>query len=103
MNSYTEHAMLFGWFSFVLDVLTFLFLIYPLYCYIKWFGHLQRMSITSLPYRAYNELANSFKAKGRSRTRKRDGIKDTLQQYGLTINDATRQTRSKIFKTPRHR
>jgi hypothetical protein len=31
---------------------------------IKWFGHLQRMPINSLPYMAYNELAKGFKAKG---------------------------------------
>jgi hypothetical protein len=33
----------------------------------------------------------------------RDEIKDTLQQNGLTINDATRQARARIFKTPRYR
>jgi hypothetical protein len=58
------------------------------------------MSIYSLPYRAYNELANYFKAKGRPRKRWRDDIKDTLQQHGLTINDATRQARARILKTP---
>jgi hypothetical protein len=28
-------------------------------------------------------------------------IKDTLQQNGLTIKDATRQARARILKTPR--
>jgi hypothetical protein len=60
------------------------------------------MPINSLPYRAYNELANGFKAKGRPRKRWRDDIKDTLQQHGLTINNAIRQARAKILKTPQH-
>jgi hypothetical protein len=67
---------------------------------IKWFGHLQRMPINSLPYRAYNELANGFKAKERPRKRWTDDITDTLQQHGLTIIDATRQARARILKTP---
>jgi 1,2-phenylacetyl-CoA epoxidase catalytic subunit len=54
------------------------------------------MRINCLPYRVYSELANGFKAKGRPRKRWRDDIKDTLQQYGLTVNDATRQTRARI-------
>jgi hypothetical protein len=37
-------------------------------------GRIQRMSINSLPYRAYYELANGFKAKGRPRKRWRDDI-----------------------------
>jgi hypothetical protein len=57
------------------------------------------MPIKSLLCRAYNELANGFKAKGRPRKR-RDDIKDTLQQHGLTNNDATKQART--LKTPRH-
>jgi hypothetical protein len=56
------------------------------------------MFVNSLPYRAYNELAD--KAKGRPRKTWRDEIKDTLQQHGLSINDATRQARAKILKTP---
>jgi hypothetical protein len=55
-----------------------------------------------LPYRAYNGMANSFKAKGRPRKRWREDIKNTLQQHGLTINDATRQARARSLKTPRH-
>jgi hypothetical protein len=30
---------------------------------IKWFGHLRKMLINSLPHTSYNELANGFKAK----------------------------------------
>jgi hypothetical protein len=56
------------------------------------------MSINSLPYRAYNELTDGFKAKGRPRKRWKDDIKDTLQQNGLNINDASRQTRVRILK-----
>jgi hypothetical protein len=49
------------------------------------------MPINSLPSRAYNELANGFKANRRARKGWREGIKDTLQYQGLTIiNDATR-------------
>jgi hypothetical protein len=62
---------------------------------IKWFGHLQRMPINSLAHRAYNELADGFKAKGRPRKRWRNDIKDTLQQHGLTIYNTTRQAREK--------
>jgi hypothetical protein len=36
---------------------------------IKWFCHLQRMPINSLPYKAYNELANGLKTNGKPRTR----------------------------------
>jgi hypothetical protein len=36
---------------------------------IKWLGHLQKMPINSLSYRAYNELTDGFKAKGRPRKR----------------------------------
>jgi hypothetical protein len=46
---------------------------------IKWYGQLQRMSMISLPYRTYNELADGFRAKGRPRKRWRDDIKDTMQ------------------------
>jgi hypothetical protein len=60
------------------------------------------MPINSLTYRAYNELANSFKAKGRPRKRWRDDIKDTLQQHGLHIINTTRQARARTLKTLRH-
>jgi hypothetical protein len=60
------------------------------------------MSINSLPYRVYNELAKGFKAKGRPRKRRRENIKDTLQQDCFTINDTTRQARTKILKIPLH-
>jgi cellobiose-specific phosphotransferase system component IIA len=60
------------------------------------------MPITTLPYRTYIALANGFKAKGRPRKKWRDGIKDALQQNGLTINDATRQARARILKAHRH-
>jgi hypothetical protein len=33
---------------------------------------------------------------------KRENIKDTLQQHGLTINDATRQARARILKILQH-
>jgi hypothetical protein len=56
------------------------------------------MPINSLQYRAYNELADGFKAKERPRKRRRGDIKDTLQQYGLTINDSTGQARARTFK-----
>jgi hypothetical protein len=58
--------------------------------------------INSLPYRAFNELANSFKAKGRPRRGGREDFKDILQQHGSTINDATRQARAIILKIPHH-
>jgi hypothetical protein len=66
----------------------------------KWFVDLQRMPINSLPYRAYNMLADGSKAKGRPRKIWRDYIKDTLQQYDLTINDATRYASARILKRP---
>jgi hypothetical protein len=56
------------------------------------------MSINSLPYRAYNELANGFKAKGRPRKRLRNDIKNTVPQHGLTIIDATRQAKAESSK-----
>jgi hypothetical protein len=34
-------------------------------------------------------MGNVFKARGKQRRRWRDNIKDTLQQYKLTIKDAT--------------
>jgi hypothetical protein len=60
------------------------------------------MLITTLPYKTYNELADGFRAKVKRRKIWRDDIKETLQQHGLTINDAPRQARAKILKTPRH-
>jgi hypothetical protein len=60
------------------------------------------MSINSLLYRAYNKLANGYKAKGRPIKRWRDDIKDTLQQHGLAITDATKQARTRIFRATRH-
>jgi hypothetical protein len=57
------------------------------------------MPIISLSYRAYNEMANGFKAKGRPRKRWTDVIKDTLQQHDLIIIDTRRKERARILKT----
>jgi hypothetical protein len=61
------------------------------------------MPINSLLYRAYKELANGFKAKGRPRGLCREGIKDTLQQHRLTMEDATKPARARIIKILVHR
>jgi hypothetical protein len=58
------------------------------------------MPINSLLYKANNELENCFKAKGSPRKRWREDIKNTLQQHGLTINDAAKQAREKTLKIP---
>jgi hypothetical protein len=44
-----------------------------------------------------------IKAEGRPRKRWREDVKDTLQQHGLTINDATRQARARVLKISLHR
>jgi hypothetical protein len=62
------------------------------------FGHLQRMLITSLQYRAYNKVTVDFKAKWRPKRRWREYIKDTLQQQKLTIR-RNKTSRKKNLQT----
>jgi hypothetical protein len=62
------------------------------------------MTINSLSYRSYNELADGFKTKGgpREDVRWREDIKDTLQQHGITITtqqDKLEQKSSKHIDT----
>jgi hypothetical protein len=59
------------------------------------------MPINFLPYRAYNEQENGSKPR-KTKKRMERSIKDTLQQHGLTIIDATRQAKARILKTSRH-
>lgn len=47
------------------------------------FGHLQKMSVNSLPHSAYTKLSSGYRSRGRSRKISRHNIRDTLQEENV--------------------
>lgn len=69
---------------------------------IQWFAHLERMSCDSIPYRSYMKREEGNRARGRPRLRWIDNIRETLQNYKLTLCDAARNARQRTLYPPRH-
>jgi hypothetical protein len=81
----------------VLDYLVIYWNIEPILKYIqkqqiKWSVHLERMPCDSIPYKAYIKRGKEDRrARGRTRVRWIDNIRETLQEHQMTITEAAKK------------
>ena len=67
---------------------------------IKWFGHLTRLPADSMPARAYNQRMDGHKGRGRPRKRWIDGVKETLKNNNISMEQAIEDTRRRRLHLP---
>jgi hypothetical protein len=59
---------------------------------IKWFAHLERMPLDSIPYKVYIKRGKEDRrARGRPRVRWINNIRETLQEHQMTITETARK------------
>jgi hypothetical protein len=66
----------------------------------KWFEHLIRMAPDQPAFRAYNLKSSGVGPRGRPRRRWIESVAETLNNYGLTVAEASHQALDRRLHLP---